>query len=65
MLYQLYETQRALMAPFAEFANASSKLYSHPLSPFNHAPLAQRDHAGGGGPAGDAGTQDRQHSPVH
>jgi poly(3-hydroxybutyrate) depolymerase len=46
MLYQLYETQRALMAPFAEFANASSKLYSHPLSPFNHAPLAQRVSAG-------------------
>ena len=42
MLYQLYETQRALMAPFAEFASASSKLYSHPLSPFAHTPLAQR-----------------------
>jgi poly(3-hydroxybutyrate) depolymerase len=42
MLYQLYETQRALMAPFAEFASASSKLYSHPLSPFTHTPLAQR-----------------------
>src|SRR5687767_14432045 len=42
MLYQLYETQRALMAPFAEFASASSKLYSHPLSPFTHTPMAQR-----------------------
>ena len=42
MLYQLYESQRALMAPFAEFASASSKLYSHPLSPFTHVPLAQR-----------------------
>ena len=46
MLYQLYETQRALMAPFAEFAAASSKLYNHPLSPFTHTPLAQRVSAG-------------------
>jgi poly(3-hydroxybutyrate) depolymerase len=46
MLYQLYETQRALMAPFAEFASASSKLYNHPLSPFTHTPLAQRISAG-------------------
>ncbi len=42
MLYQLYETQRALMAPFSEFASASAKLYNHPLSPFTHTPLAQR-----------------------
>lgn len=42
MLYQLYETQRALMAPFAEFASASSKLYNHPLSPFTHTPMAHR-----------------------
>ncbi len=42
MLYQLYETQRALMAPFSEFASAAAKLYSHPLSPFTHTPLAQR-----------------------
>jgi len=46
MLYQLYETQRALMAPFSEFASASSRLYSHPLSPFTHAPMAQRMAAG-------------------
>ncbi len=42
MLYQLYETQRALMAPFAEFASAAAKLYSHPLSPFTQLPLSQR-----------------------
>jgi poly(3-hydroxybutyrate) depolymerase len=42
MLYQIYETQRALMAPFAEFASAAAKLYDHPLSPFAHAPWAQR-----------------------
>jgi len=46
MLYQLYETQRALLSPFAEFASAASKLYSHPLSPFTHAPGSQRVSAG-------------------
>ena len=46
MLYQLYESQRALTAPFAEFASASAKLYSHPLSPFTHVPMAQRWAAG-------------------
>ena len=46
MLYQIYESQRALMAPFSEFASASAKLYSHPLSPFAHTPLAQRVSAG-------------------
>ncbi|MCE2916864.1 MAG: polyhydroxyalkanoate depolymerase [Rubrivivax sp.] len=42
MLYQLYETQRSLVAPFAEFASAASKLYSHPLSPFAQMPMSQR-----------------------
>ena len=46
MLYQLYETQRSVLSPFAEFASASSKLYSHPLSPFAHGPGAQRVSAG-------------------
>jgi poly(3-hydroxybutyrate) depolymerase len=46
MLYHLYETQRALMAPFSEFASASAKLYDHPLSPFAHSPLSQRISAG-------------------
>ncbi|MFY7864223.1 polyhydroxyalkanoate depolymerase [Roseateles sp.] len=46
MLYQLFETQRALMSPFAEFASASAKLYSHPLSPFAHSPMSQRVSAG-------------------
>ncbi len=46
MLYQLYETQRALMAPFSEFASATAKLYDHPLSPFAHTPMAQRVSAG-------------------
>ena len=46
MLYQWYETQRALMAPFSEFASASAKLYNHPLSPFTHMPMSQRVSAG-------------------
>jgi poly(3-hydroxybutyrate) depolymerase len=46
MLYQIYETQRALMAPFSEFASATAKLYDHPLSPFAHTPMAQRVSAG-------------------
>ena len=46
MLYQLYETQRALMAPFADFAAATAKLYKHPLSPFTHTPGAVRLSAG-------------------
>ncbi|MEO8059083.1 MAG: polyhydroxyalkanoate depolymerase [Burkholderiales bacterium] len=46
MLYQLYESQRALLSPFAEFASATAKLYNHPLSPFAHTPGAQRVSAG-------------------
>ena len=46
MMYQLYEANRALLSPLAEFSSASSKLYSHPLSPFTHTPLAPRVSAG-------------------
>ncbi|HEY8356595.1 MAG TPA: polyhydroxyalkanoate depolymerase [Ramlibacter sp.] len=46
MLYQIYEAQRSLMEPFADFALAASKLYSNPLSPFAQNPLAQRVSAG-------------------
>jgi poly(3-hydroxybutyrate) depolymerase len=46
MLYQLYETQRALLSPFSEFASATAKLYSHPLSPFAHTPMSHRMSAG-------------------
>jgi poly(3-hydroxybutyrate) depolymerase len=46
MLYQIYETQRSLMEPFADFAQAASKLYSNPLSPFGQHPFAQRVAAG-------------------
>ncbi len=46
MLYQWYETQRALLSPFAEFAGASAKLYSNQLSPFAAIPGSQRLSAG-------------------
>ena len=46
MVYQIYETQRSLMEPFAEFAQAASKLYSHSSSPLSQIPLAQRVSAG-------------------
>ncbi|HEX7888529.1 MAG TPA: polyhydroxyalkanoate depolymerase [Ramlibacter sp.] len=42
MLYQIYEAQRSLMEPFADFAQAASKLYSNPISPFGQNPFAQR-----------------------
>ena len=46
MLYQLYETQRALLSPFAEFSSAAAQLYTNPLSPFAHGMLAPRVAAG-------------------
>ena len=46
MLYQIYETQRSIMEPFAELAQAASKLYSNPLNPLAQAPMAQRLSAG-------------------
>ena len=46
MLYQIYETQRSLMEPFAGFAQAASKLYSHSSSLLSQIPLAQRVSAG-------------------
>lgn len=46
MLYQLYETQRALLEPFADFAQATAKLYSNPLLPLSQSPLSQRVAAG-------------------
>ncbi len=46
MLYQVYETQRTLMEPFVDFAQAASKIYSNPLSPMGQNPFAQRVAAG-------------------
>ncbi|HPH13654.1 MAG TPA: polyhydroxyalkanoate depolymerase [Burkholderiaceae bacterium] len=46
MLYQLYETQRSLMEPFSDFAQAAAKIYNNRLSPLGQLPLAQRISAG-------------------
>jgi len=42
MLYQIYEAQRALMEPFADFANAASKMFNNNLNPIGQLPMAQR-----------------------
>ena len=46
MLYKIFETQRTLMEPFADFALATAKLYSNPLSPLGQSTLGQRVSAG-------------------
>ncbi|MBC7611041.1 MAG: polyhydroxyalkanoate depolymerase [Polaromonas sp.] len=46
MLYQVYETQRTLMEPFVDFAQAAAKLYGNPQSPMAQNPFAQRVAAG-------------------
>ena len=46
MLYQIYEAQRSLMEPFADFAQAASKLYSNPAVAIRPEPFAQRMSAG-------------------
>jgi poly(3-hydroxybutyrate) depolymerase len=42
MLYQVYESQRTLMEPFVDFAQAAAKLFSNPHSPAGAHPWAQR-----------------------
>ena len=46
MLYNLYETQRSLMEPFAEMAQTAAKFLHNPLSPFSQTVYAQRMSAG-------------------
>jgi poly(3-hydroxybutyrate) depolymerase len=46
MLYQLHEMQRSFLTPFVQWADASSKLFSNPVSPFAHTPFSQRIAAG-------------------
>jgi poly(3-hydroxybutyrate) depolymerase len=46
MLYQIYETQRAMMEPFVDFAKATSKVLGNTKSPFAQNPLMQRVSAG-------------------
>ena len=46
MLYQIFETQRSIMEPFSDLAQAAAKLYSNPLNPMSQTPMAQRVSAG-------------------
>jgi poly(3-hydroxybutyrate) depolymerase len=46
MLYQIYETQRSIMEPFADLAEVTAKLFSNPMSPLGQLPMAQRISAG-------------------
>ncbi len=46
MLYQLHEMNRTLLNPLIQWAEASSKLFTNPVSPFAHTPFAQRIAAG-------------------
>ncbi|RMX05926.1 polyhydroxyalkanoate depolymerase [Corticibacter populi] len=42
MLYQIYEAQRSITEPFADFAKAASKLFANPSWPLSDTPLALR-----------------------
>jgi len=46
MLYQFHEINRTLLNPLMQWADASSKLFSNPVSPLAHTPFAQRIAAG-------------------
>ena len=46
MLYHLHEMQRSLLTPLMQWADASSKLFTNPVSPLAHTPFAQRIAAG-------------------
>jgi poly(3-hydroxybutyrate) depolymerase len=42
MLYQIYETQRALLEPFSDLAQSAAKVYANPLYLWGQSPLSQR-----------------------
>ena len=46
MLYQIYDAQRSMLEPFADWAHAASKLFTTPVSPLSHMPGADRIAAG-------------------
>ena len=46
MLYQVYETQRTLMEPFVDFAQAAAKMYGNSALPMAQNPFVQRVAAG-------------------
>ena len=46
MLYQLHEMNRTLLSPLIQWAEASSKLFTSPISLLAHSPFSQRIAAG-------------------
>jgi len=46
MLYQFHELNRSLLSPLVQWAEASAKLFSNPVSPLAHTPFSQRIAAG-------------------
>ncbi|CAN5150086.1 polyhydroxyalkanoate depolymerase [soil metagenome] len=46
MLYQFHELNRTFLNPLIHWAEASSKLFTNPVSPLAHSPFAQRIAAG-------------------
>jgi len=46
MLYQFHELNRSFLNPLIQWAEASSKLFTNPVSPLAHTPFAQRIAAG-------------------
>ncbi|TCS36626.1 poly(3-hydroxybutyrate) depolymerase [Paucimonas lemoignei] len=46
MLYQFHELNRSFINPLIQWAEASAKLFTNPVSPLAHAPFAQRIAAG-------------------
>jgi len=46
MLYNFYESQRAVLTPLSAWADAMSQLYANPYSAFAYAPFANRTSAG-------------------
>ena len=46
MLYQLHEMNRTLLSPLIQWAEASSKLFTSPVSLLAHSPFSQRIAAG-------------------
>ena len=46
MLYEMREAQRAFLNPLSTWAEAVSKLYGDPYSPFSYAPFSRRISAG-------------------
>ncbi|MGZ8288482.1 MAG: polyhydroxyalkanoate depolymerase [Telluria sp.] len=46
MLYHLHEMQRSFLTPLMQWAEASSKLFTNPVSPLAHTPFSQRIAAG-------------------